>query len=570
MSNTDDFSWFYDLTPEEQDFIMRQAMYSEANLVPYSFGGATSPDVSETEFDLGTFGGGLPPELDKEGEVQPWGLDQEAQAVGLQKNRNTLIADAITGAFGGAGAYSPTSFAPTETYGGPQLETPGRQQAEYYAGLGGGGWQSAIAEAMLAGEDASRAVADIIKLATLPDSEELPDDVRAQRDAIIGSLYPNTSSTGGGSNASFMNFVQQELPDTATEAQKLSQQYDLRAVVDFANGLGAELAKDPDLTRGFQDPNTGLIYANPPETEWPEPAQKYMSLGLPFPTDRYSSEDYLSQVAPLYEEEFAAQAARNQQTAGAQNRAHEDFLKSQRDVETATQAWDEFQRQSEANMPQPIQGRNFYNPGTPATWDRTPQPGSGQTLSNYTPATRERYNYADASSPQVQAIGNTAPGKGWSYLDAAGKKYASEPGVPTNIDEIQPYVISGDTGNLKIGTRDEMASAFDDLRAGRGVYLDQERPETAWTGRFTAPAAEKLTQGRVTNEKNELRAARKAAIAARQEQYAAGRERTTAQRDRLRAAGTAMGMERSGRTPLADALLRRLMVSQQQGLYGRY
>lgn len=489
------------LPPEEQAIVLQQLGLDTANEAPYSFGDM-APELSGPEFDLTGFGAGFPADYNSKGEALPFGLDQQGQVLTQQKNYNALLADNITGAMAGPGAYGPEAFVPREVYGGDPLEQQGQQMAAYYSSLGGGGFQSLVADEILNGTDPATAVSKVLQLAQMPDSESLSPEMRAQREAILASLPP--ARVGGGGPQ-----VPSQQGDR-TPAQEFAQRYDVQSVYDFANELGSTLARDPQ--DGYRDPATGILYAEPPKQEWSGAAQKYMDLGLPFPTDNYTDEKYLELMAPLDREGNAAAIAQAQQQA--------------QQASQAAMPWADINEMEKLLAASEASKRNESYLATPVAGQMTAWNSEGGVQS---------------TSPRLGPV----------------NARAANPADQFRTRAAEPLFFQRGSGDFAFGSADELPDVpFMDFQGTLNRELARAGAQT--------PKAGKVTKDTVKKGKAQQSQAYKARSSAMDARIGAAKT----EQDRAFAMGQAQSMASQGRTPLTDAMLKRLLAQRNQGLYG--
>src|SRR5262252_7323617 len=101
------------LPPEEQAQAISDMGFSQANQVPYSFGGggAFSPSLPRSSFDLGIMNQ-IPPDIEY-GDVQPTGLDEMSQIYNIMQDIGATSLDPALAMYGGPGAFAVNAFDPT-------------------------------------------------------------------------------------------------------------------------------------------------------------------------------------------------------------------------------------------------------------------------------------------------------------------------------------------------------------------------------------------------------------------------------------------------------------------------
>ena len=283
MSMNEFYDYLDTLSPEEQEMALYDFGQMGASDLPGAFAGGYAPEMSEFDYALSSgFGQGAPPELNKSGDVIPWGLDQEAQMATLQKNRNALMADMVTGLMAGPGSWDPSAFTPTTMPLGNPLQTPGRNRAQAYAGRGG--YEGFLVDEMLNGATPSEAEAALWDFIAkpAPEDELSPEALQAQQD-VIASLPARVSD----------QIIPGQTPGEIdyTTPQGRAGGLDLGRISEFSSKIFDELATDPTI--GYTDPTTGLGYAGSREMPT-EAAEWFTKRGFPLPTASYSDETYLT------------------------------------------------------------------------------------------------------------------------------------------------------------------------------------------------------------------------------------------------------------------------------------
>ena len=508
MMGGDFDAWFGSLSPEDQEYVA-QMLQMGSGSDPYTFGGG-QVGLSPSEADLAGYGAVLP-DVDKYGNIQPWGLDQQSDAATLQKNLNALMADNMTAALGGPGAYGPEAFAPTLEWDSPVLQTPGAQMLDFYMG-GPPSAEGLVAENIAAGMTPSQAVEEVLRIAQSPDDETLGEEERAIRQSVIDTLRP-------GRGSSQPPGVSQDL----TPEQQLAQTYDLDSLYEFADQLSRGLASDPQ--GGYTDPETGLTYRDAPTEVYSAAAQKYLDLGLPFPTDQYTDDKYLDLAAPADWEGLDM----------AKQMALLDVDSTRRDWETQ-RTLDDFRGESTG----PRIERQTANSEPTKRWVRPEETEDARMMTAPTldpAAVFERKPLTPQLATPTSILGS-APTQlpGETYRKPAEYNFAQA---------VQPF--------SSAAPEEEMTYVWDGSPTGGGARIGGAQS----SGARAVPTRE-VRQGSIRAQQEALRRAVSRSMDARLAY-------TDAERGRAGALGAANALAGSGRTPLQDALMKRMMIGRQQG-----
>jgi hypothetical protein len=366
-------------------------------------------------------------------------------------------------------------------------------------------------------------VAKALQLAQMPDSEAVDPALRAQRDAVLMSLPP--ARVAGG--------PQVPSGGDLTPAQEFAKKYDVDALYNFADQIGEAVASDP--RGGYTDPETGIVYAEPPKQEWSGAAQKYLDLGLPFPTDNYNDEKYLDLMAPVDEEGNAlriAQASQEAEQAGM-------GIPSYADIGEMEKVLADYMVQSKRAEG----GLRGAAPAQPSGLDQFMLPDLGQPKAPAGPSGLDDFMrpvlgenpYAEtqADLAQAKAQGQTADGA--------------------------PIYFKRGNGDFSFGSAAEgymPEVPFLDFTGQMNRTLARAGANSPSAGRISQDT---IRQGRALQEG--ARQARSRSMDARQ-------SKAEQEKARMAAAGTADALAQQGRTPLTDAMLKRLLAQRNQGLYG--
>ena len=317
------------LSPAEQDEIMEDLGITDADL--YAAQGGGPGQVSG--FD---FGGGMPefspmsqqvqalgtadyPQFTAKGALDPFDLTQATQRYSLLGNQATRMVDpsALLMAGGDLGMYDVGAFDPKVTMPTERLRSPG---AEFLSSLAVGGantYEGYLAEMMLKNRLTPAAAVNQmmsdIRDAQLPDA---PPEVAARGQALIDSL-----KAGGFDLETQAKAKGFPSPPSGEDGQ----QFDVGGLTQLAAGWYKDLQSDPLAGEGWEDPTTGVRYAQAPEVEPSAQAQWFESRGIPLPTAQYTDPEYMSQIiaaaAPTYPQEEAAYQKNLTETRGQARQA---------------------------------------------------------------------------------------------------------------------------------------------------------------------------------------------------------------------------------------------------------
>lgn len=315
------------LPPEEQAQVLREMGMGQASMMPPSFAGPFAPALSPGSYDLSMMNQ-LPPDIEY-GDVQPFGLDELSQAYNIQQDFGALSLDPALAMYAGRGAFDPKAFEPTIVPIGEPLDLSGTRYVSAMA-QAGGGYESYLANKIAnEGMTPGGAVADMWAKITAGGAPDAPPEVKAERDALVASLPPNTSTDP---------MVQAQGIDLAgdfstPQGQMASANVD--AITATANDLFYKMTSDPAI--GYTDPATGLPYAGAQE-EPSELAAKFREYGLPLPTESYTDPQWLTSQLP--QESAMAREAANQAGEAAVGAAGGIRDLTQANLDELTKAWE--------------------------------------------------------------------------------------------------------------------------------------------------------------------------------------------------------------------------------------
>lgn len=513
--------------PEEEQ------QYWLGQLGIYDTYGATDAYAPSLDAASAYLGGMTPvlPDYNSKGEMLPFGSDQMAQLLTMQKNRNALMADNVSAAMGGIGAYDTSAFQPTMTYEGPVLQQPGRQALGFY-NTGGNDYQSLIAENLMAGDTPAQAVGKLIQLINLPDDGTIDPALKAQRDELVASLEPAKYDA--------LQALEGIGEDKRTPAQKAASQYDVQALYDFANEQGQGLATDPQ--GGYTDPRTGISYANAPTETWSEAAQWYRDRGLPFPTEQYTDPKYTQPVDnALYDQAYAEQM-------GAAS-----------DIAARGPGWDVIRQMEDALLAEKGPGLMRGLEGT-----LSKMPGlQGVSPFGGPEAGPNSYGYVNGVKTPMRPGTGQVP-VSYRYVNGVlTPSYAvGEGGTTAGVSPIASYLTQGAGGDYSLTTKPVDKETGMQTSTLGGGYTGQVAPGAFGGPVTTAPSSQKVTQALVDRYKRNQESARRARSAGLDTRIA----QSEAERQWVGRMGQAQAVQRMGHTPLADVLAKRALVMKQMGM----
>lgn len=328
-----------EMSPEEQEEFLYDFGYGEANALPGMFNeGGVAPELEGTTYDLGTYNM-LPPELNKQGETVPWGLDQQTQAFNLMQDMADMTADPMMAVYGGPGAFDPSAFAPVQTPIGRPIFQAGQQRLQN-AAQSGNGYEAFIAQAMLGDENhapmsPSEAVASLWDFLSEPD-EALDEDLLNRKRTLRNSLPAMAQDPKEAALNGPVDYENIDFADRSTRGRAFNEQ----ALLDYAGGLAEGLAKDMPI--GYTDPNTGLNYVGVQESP-SEMTQKFHELGLPTPFENYTDENWMAQAGGgLVPEDIQARQAAEEQAAAEYETASQGYDTAREQEEALNELWGSF------------------------------------------------------------------------------------------------------------------------------------------------------------------------------------------------------------------------------------
>jgi hypothetical protein len=329
MDEDEFWTFLESLDPRSRDELLYGMEYGAANEVPgtFNFGGGT-PQLDYGSFDLGEYGA-LPPEMDKKGNVLPWGLDQEAQAFNALQDYGALTVDPAIALYGGPGAYDPSAFQPTEDWGDP-LDQPGQRLLQGYA-TSGPGYESYLAQKFMAGRSPGQAQAEMWEDIKNSQLEDAPQEAKDLGAALIASLPPPNR---GDDPLSQSGLGSDQAPDYLTP-QGRARSTDLAGINSFAQGMFGKMLSDP---QGFEGPG-GLLYKAPPKVTPSALTAKYTAAGIPTPDETYMDEEWLN--APLSEESALGREEREGRAQDRYGRSIRAVNEADRQASELAKAWQE-------------------------------------------------------------------------------------------------------------------------------------------------------------------------------------------------------------------------------------
>jgi hypothetical protein len=514
MDEEEFWAWLETLPPDEQERVLYDFTYSNSNALPGTFNqGGFSPQLDYGSFDLGQFNQ-LPPEMDKQGNVLPWGLDQQSQAYNALQDLGSMSVDNALAMYGGPGSYDPQAFEDVIKPVGQPVVQQGRNRLQS-AAESGSGFEAFLAQMMMgdeqnAGMSPSQAVATLWDFLGQPDDALTPDE-QARKDALRASL-PTARQNGPAGMAPSVDYDNLDYTDRVAR----STAFDEQALYEYATRLSEDVSGDAPV--GYVDPETGVGYTGM-EREPSPLAQKFAAAGLPTPFESYMDEDWLAQAGGGLSEDMmagrqavSAEGQRGVESAGANvkkrqgeedqlARLWQEYIKTApREVRYEPGGWQE----EAASTPASVTGLLGQAPA--ATTRRTFDPGTFVEI-----AGRPAANAA----PQVRMSGAPIYDFGGSNAENAGAQRAQ--------DTVAKIVGSLGLGPGSEGTRRMRRS---DVNAAQGRTAEARRGRQAAFDR-QAQLQDRVLPGEI---------------------------------QRARAVGAALALQRSGRNPLNDALMQRSMA----------
>ena len=546
------YSWLESLDPIEREEALYTFGFAGANEMPGTFAQTGSqPGLDYGNFDLSMFNQ-LPPELDKKGNVMPWGLDQQQQAYNTMQDLGAMTVDNALAMYGGPGAYGAGAFEGRDVPIGQPLDFKGGRYVDMLA-QSGTGYESYLAQKIQGGMSPGAAIADMWRFIQTPGDEEVDPEQASAKQALIASLPPGVAQ---------LNALGQPQPGAGkrgdyTTPEGLAASFDVQGVQKLASDLFERKASDP--VANYVDPQTGLPYAGSKREESPI-TERYRAAGIPTPDESYLDEQWLN--APLSEESQIGRAQREAQGQAGYGRAIENVNTAQADADEMAKAWDEVVnnplqgRRGDLSMrvpragQQPSGGPGFQLPENPGMAQRT----GGQKFGLMGPLDAYMNPALDAdfgARPMVDDTQQAPPSMGGGLPGMTGL-----PGASRN----QPNFVTGANNELLgtynfSGTPEEEAGV-----AGLADLLSQFGGTGRTRTRRLGPQAVAGAQARV----GDTRAARQKAL---DQQIRLHEQTSNDEASRASAIGRAIALQRGGRTPTNDILMQRALA--RQALMGR-
>lgn len=516
----DFFEWFNSLDPIDQENFLYDMELGGANALPGQFGGPMAPQLDPYGFDLMSFGGGADlPEYTSKGRYDPYDLSQEAKRFNLIQDYASGSVDNALAMFAGPGAYDIDAFNDVVLPPRERAEQRGTRTAQAYAQ--GGGYEGYLAQKILQGATPSEAIADLMDLVNAPDSEEISPEDREARQALIASL-PQAERTG------------------PTPPGEEVSPYDLSRIQDFGTELFQGIMSDEQPV--YVDPQTGIGYMDQPYTQRSEAAEWYDKRGLPLPTASYGDEEYqqafMDAFAPDRQQDEAARAQEIRRTSSEANQA----------LQASREAGRRYREFRGANATQ--QGFNVL-----ARDAARPEVQAGTADTNWGP---DSPVYQEAFQAVMQRDPTAARTFRDTMLDRIGSGRGTRIGAPVRY-------INERTQNLVPTPGDQQPLL------NNGVSVPGARAPFNF-GEFLAGGNRRpLQQTDVDRAGRERRRASDEFKRANTRRYQAERVNTSpTQANAAYALGMAAALARSGRTPLQDALMQRVLGQRAMGARGGF
>jgi hypothetical protein len=560
------------LTPEQQEQALSELGFAQANQVPYSFGGGGpgtfSPSLPRSSFDLGMMNQ-LPPDIEY-GEVQPFGLDEFAQAQNAMQDVGALTLDPAIAMYAGRGAFDPSAFQPRTIPIGSPLDLAGSR----YVGMmaqSGPGYESYLAQKIAGGMTPGQAVATMWDRVNTPD-EALDPEGLEQKQALIASLPPLTSTDPATGMPSF----QQGAGDFSTPEGRAASA-DVGAVTTVANDLFERMATDP--VPGYTDPVSGLAYAGAYQQP-SELAEKFQAYGIPLPTETYGDEEWLPPVNPQVTEKRMAREGAAQEALD-QAAAARDF--TTQNYKALQQGWRESAptRQAAAAGPKPTgPAENPYNlaPGSlqaaqtaaDIDWDVLSESQKGaprfqdfRARARTAAGLPEVLNVGKGTTPREHGLlaktaetAKTAYDQAYTAWEDEQKKRlqdeAMRRGAIANQGTGNPFVVS--SGGKVLDTYNFGGTAAEQTGLGQLMSLAAQLQGNKNVQVGALPSNWQQSWGRGVEDVNRDWRQANFDLSAAQNRTAPDELR------RAQALGTAYAMEQAGRTPMDDILMQRAMA----------
>ena len=305
------YAWLETLSDEEREQALYDFGFADANQVPMSYGGGdiSSPMLDYNSFDL-TMMNELPPELNKQGEVMPWGLDQQQQAFNTLQDLGAMTVDNALAMYGGAGSYDANAFADQTIPIGQPIDMSGSRYLNTLA-ESGAGYESFLAQLVRDGMTPGAAVAKMWEFINEGGEDEVDPEAAALRESLIASLPPSTSATDPVAQLLGAKAGAGTVGDLSTPEGRMATT-DVGGINKFAADLFEKKVSDPEA--GYTDPSTGLSYLGARSVP-SEMGEKFRKAGIPTPDESYMDEEWLN--APLSQDTVLG---RQEREAAAQDR----------------------------------------------------------------------------------------------------------------------------------------------------------------------------------------------------------------------------------------------------------
>ena len=328
-------AWLMTLPPEEQEAALYEYGFAQANQVPGSFGGgypsAMSPELGRGSYDLLSMQQ-LPPDIEY-GDVQPFGLDEYAQANNALQDLGALSLDPAIRMYAGRGAFAPGAFDPTTIPVGEPLDMAGARYVDMLANSGPG-YESYLAQKIKPVAMGGAGMSPGQAVATMWADIANPDPAMAGlRDQLVASLPPPPSFSSTGQP---LPPTQAALVGDLTTPQGQAATTDVFGISETARDMFERIASDP--IAGYTDPS-GMQFAGSYEQP-SEIAEKFAEYGLPSPEASYMDPEYLP---PVNQEYQAAKAQAMTDLTGRLDEATAVRDQTTGNMEQMVKAWREAQ-----------------------------------------------------------------------------------------------------------------------------------------------------------------------------------------------------------------------------------
>jgi hypothetical protein len=561
MDEEEFYAWLESMAPEEQEQALYDFGFMSANDMPGMYGdmggAGMLPELGYGEFDVGTYSQ-LPPELNKKGEVMPWGLDQEAQAYNALQDLGSMTMDNALAMYGGPGAYDVSAFEPISVPMGAPLDM---SDARYLDALAesGAGYESYLAKAIRdKNMTPGQAVADLMNFISMGGEDEVDPGTAEIRQQLIDSLP--TADTGD--PASMTPSARGRLGDL-TSPEGRAATTNMAKIEALASDLFERKTKIPEP--GYVDPETGLPFAAA-KTKPSPAAEKYMKAGIPTPNETYMDEEWLN--APLDPAELEAQLLAEDEAQAGYAGAIENVNAIDADVSDLEQQMREWERLSLAGPQRTGEAGNPWGLG-----EQDMEAANRLAETEFERLQRDRVGAGATTTAQPTGGTQAWTGAGWTDVQPESSPewerarllgQAMETQAGEALNRQQPYV----------RTRgDEVASLFDfgqegeDERTTAGANALMGKIYDFLPGGREGYDVERLDRGLLNKARGGRRTSRDARQRALDEQIRVHERTSGSEVDRASAIGRAIAMQRAGRTPTNDILMQRALA--RRTLMGR-